>query len=163
MAQDFPFRSPPRHGGREPGRRTDNQTAARDQDRSAPTIELGDIRFGEGLDPRLFADIAEAKARAIADTKSHLNKRSQLRRFYDELAMWQEKVGGDDGKFREYEPYIRMMKAKVAYAKGREYVDVNFQALFGHVIDRVTNATTLRHAKLFMEAFMAFYRVWRSN
>jgi len=39
----------------------------------------------------------------------------------------------------------------------------NFQALFGHVIDRVTNATTLRHAKLFMEAFMAFYRVWRSN
>ena len=51
-----------------------------------------------------------------------------------------------------------MLVAKVAYAKGRKHVDGNFETLFRHVISEVKNAKTLEQAKLFMEAFMGFYK-----
>jgi CRISPR-associated protein Csm2 len=77
--------------------------------------------------------------------------------------MWQEKVGNDDARFNESEPFIRMLKAKAAYAKGRGHVDANFRALFDRLIDQSTNARTLRQAKLFFEAFMAYYKVFRKQ
>jgi CRISPR-associated protein Csm2 len=52
-----------------------------------------------------------------------------------------------------------MLKAKVAYAKGRDKVDENFEKLLRHVVDEIKDADTLKRAKLFMEAFMAFYKV----
>lgn len=124
-----------------------------------PPMPVDDIRFGGKPDPRLFAEIAEAKAAAVAGGGREVNKSSQLRRFYDELVMWQEKVGASDERFAELQPYICMLKAKVAYAKGRGHVDDNFEALLRHVIDQCTSAATLRQAKLFLEAFMAFYKV----
>jgi len=122
-------------------------------------IRLDDVRFGAKPDAQLFAAIAENKAREIAASPREANKSSQLRRFYDELVMWHEKVASSDEEFERLQPYIYMLKAKVAYAKGREHVDGNFEALFSHVIDQCTDAATLRQAKLFMEAFMAFYKV----
>lgn len=147
MATSFQPRGGPRHGDR----------SSRDD---RPPIHVDDIRFGDRLDPRLFADIAEAKASAVAGGGKEVNKSSQLRRFYDELVMWQEKVGSSDGRFAELQPYIFMLKAKVAYAKGRGHVDANFEALLRRVVDQCTSAETLRQAKLFLEAFMAFYKVY---
>lgn len=147
MATNFQPRGGPRHGDRPP----------RDD---APPMAVDDIRFGKPIDPRLFADIAEEKARAVAHSGGReVNKSSQLRRFYDELVMWQEKVGSSDERFAELQPYICMLKAKVAYAKGRGHVDASFEALLRRVVDQCTGAETLRQAKLFLEAFMAFYKV----
>jgi CRISPR-associated protein Csm2 len=144
------FHSSPRRGDDRPPRD------------AGPTIDVSDVRFGDPLDPRLFADIAEAKARAVSQGAGRdANKSSQLRRFYDELAMWHEKVGSSPERFTELQPYIFMLKAKVAYAKGRNHLDANFETLFRHVIDQCGSAATLRHAKLFMEAFMAFYKVFQ--
>lgn len=132
----------------------------RAQREDTPTLNVDDIRFGETPDPRLFAEIAEDKAKHVASSGGkEVNKSTQLRRFYDELVMWQEKVGACDARFAELQPYICMLKAKVAYAKGRGHVDANFEALLRRVIDQCTNAATLRQAKLFLEAFMAFYKV----
>lgn len=129
-----------------------------------PTIGVDDIRFGDKPDPQLFADIADRKAEEVArGGRERINKSTQLRRFYDELVMWQEKVGASDERFAELQPYIYMLKAKVAYSKGREHVDANFETLFRRVIDQATSAATLRQAKLFMEAFMAFYKVHNSK
>lgn len=128
-------------------------------DSPPPALNASDIRFTAPVSPQLFADIAEAKAKAVAQGSRDANKSTQLRRFYDELVMWQEKVGNSDERFNDLAPYIYMLKAKVAYAKGRKHVDDNFETLFRHVIDQATDAATLRHAKLFMEAFMAFYKV----
>jgi CRISPR-associated protein Csm2 len=125
----------------------------------APPLPVEDIRFGDRPDPRLFADIAEAKAAAVAGGGRDVNKSSQLRRFYDELVMWQEKVGTSDERFAELQPYLYMLKAKVAYSKGRGHVDANFETLLRRVVDQCTSAATLRQAKLFLEAFMAFYKV----
>lgn len=146
MASNFQHKGNFRPGDRAP----------RDEGRSLP---VDDIRFGERPDPRLFADIAESKAAAVAGGGRDVNKSSQLRRFYDELVMWQEKVGASDERFAELQPYIFMLKAKVAYAKGRGHVDANFEALLRRVIDQCASAATLRQGKLFLEAFMAFYKV----
>ena len=70
-------------------------------------------------------------------------------------------MGTSEERFVDAQPYIYMLKAKVAYSRGREHVDANFEALFRRVIDQAVSATTLRQAKLFMEAFMAFYKVHR--
>lgn len=125
-----------------------------------PAVAVDAIRFGATPDPQLFADIAERVAKDVVPPQnSNVNKSSQLRRFYDELVMWQGKVGASDERFVELQPYIYMLKAKVAYAKGRDHVDANFETLLRRVIDQATSAATLRQAKLFMEAFMAFYKV----
>jgi CRISPR-associated protein Csm2 len=138
---------------------------AREPRDQIPTVDVTAIRFGKEIDRKLYSDIAEGAARTIADgARGTKNKPTQLRRFYDELVMLQEKVGSDPERDRErftqQEPFIQMLKAKVAYAKGREKVDENFEALLRHVVDQIKDPTTLKQAKLFMEAFMAFYKVY---
>ncbi|MGH6627387.1 MAG: type III-A CRISPR-associated protein Csm2, partial [Burkholderiaceae bacterium] len=61
-------------------------------------------------------------------------------------------------KYTEVAPFIKMMNAKVAYARGRGHVDECFEQLFSHLIRQIGDADTLKHAKLFMEAFMGFYK-----
>jgi CRISPR-associated protein Csm2 len=122
------------------------------------------IAFGADLPPDIFSETAEKAAKAVKGQHENNNKRTQLRRFYDELVMWNERVQteqGTDGrvkKYKEFEPFIKMLKAKVAYAKGRKHVDEKFHALFRHCIDQVDKPESLNHCKLFMEAFMGFYR-----
>ncbi|MDD3018439.1 MAG: type III-A CRISPR-associated protein Csm2 [Comamonas sp.] len=92
------------------------------------------------------------------------NKSSQLRRFYDELVMWYERVQFErtpaerQAKYQEVAPFIQMLVAKAAYANGRKHIDDTFEQMFSHVIRQISDADSLRHAKLFMEAFMGFYK-----
>lgn len=120
------------------------------------------VRFGDRLDPQLFAAIAESKARTIASCGDK-NKSTQLRRFYDELVKWHAKIGRSKAEFEAQQPYLYMLKAMVAYARARDHVDHNFETLFRHVIDQCVCPTTLGQAKLFMEAFMAFHKVHASD
>lgn len=66
-------------------------------------------------------------------------------------------------KFDEYLPFIRMLNAKAAYARGRKLVDDNFVGLLNSGLQQVTNPETLHTFKLFMEAFMGFYKQERPN
>ena len=91
--------------------------------------------LGDKPAPDLFSEKAERAAETVSAAAKEINKASQLRRFYDELVMWQEKVGNDVARFNESEPFIRMLKAKAAYAKGRGHVDANFRALFDRLIN----------------------------
>ncbi len=138
-------------------------------ERSEFSIDVSTVRFGNDMPELLFADIAQDKARIIAEAskgkgKTKTNRSSQLRKFYDELVMWQEKIALQQGevaqsqRYRELAPYIKMLTAKVAYARGRDHVDPCFEKLFTHVIRQIDGPATLRHAKLFMEAFMGFYK-----
>ena len=125
---------------------------------------FSEVTFGPKIDPKLYSDIADAAAQIVAGdrgVRNPRNKPSQLRRFYDELVNLADKVGANAQKFEEQRPFIQMMKAKVAYAKGRDKVDDNFRALLCRVVDQTTDVDTLRQARLFMEAFMAFYKVYR--
>jgi CRISPR-associated protein Csm2 len=136
-----------------------------------PPIKLDDVRFGENIDPDLFAGIAQAKAKAIAEEgRGRKNKSTQLRKFYDELVMWHDKVwlARDENdkananvrqdEYVKLAPFIKMLCAKIAYAKGREHVSEGFEKLFTHIIRAISGPDTLKQAKLFIEAFMGFYK-----
>lgn len=132
----------------------------------APSIDVSDIRLGADMPDQLFADIAQNKAQVIAAAgrENSNNKSTQLRKFYDELVMWHDKVAFEQSKetkaakYKELAPFIKMLNAKVAYARGRKHVDQCFETLFFHVIRQIADPDTLKHAKLFMEAFMGFYK-----
>ncbi|ERH28329.1 CRISPR-associated protein, Csm2 family [Aggregatibacter sp. oral taxon 458 str. W10330] len=125
-------------------------------------LNINEIKFGNEKSAEIFSDIAQRAAKHIK-TNKNLNKTTQLRKFYDELAMWNDRVQlvreNKAGKFQELMPFIKMLKAKVAYAEGRKNVDKNFSDIFNRCIDQISNVETLRDAKLFMEAVMGFCKL----
>lgn len=122
--------------------------------------DFSHIQLKKPLSDNLFSDIAKKEAARVFEagggSKGNKNKSTQLRKFYDELCMWNEKKN----PLKENLPFIRMLHAKVAYARGRDHVDIYFEQMFSHVINQITvdAPETLKHAKLFIEAFMGFYK-----
>ena len=125
-------------------------------------LNINEIKFGNEKSAEIFSDIAQRAAKHIK-TNKNVNKTTQLRKFYDELAMWNDRVQlvreNKQGKFQELIPFIKMLKAKVAYAEGRKHVDKSFSEVFNRCIDQINNVETLRDAKLFMEAVMGFCKL----
>lgn len=120
-------------------------------------LDTSRIKFGSKLDADLFNGVAKATATTLASNEKS-NKPSQLRRFYDEICLWEERVDGDEDRLKKNLPFIRMMNAKAAYADGRGLVDKNFVKLMNHGLSQVESAETMHHFKLFMEAVMGFYK-----
>ena len=127
-----------------------------------PTLETADIKFTD-LKANLFDSVAKRTAVTLADSKREANKSTQIRRFYDELMMWENKTSLNPEKFPEYLPFIRMLNAKVAYAEGRGHVDANFTRFMNHCLQQVTDAKTLRIFKLFFEAMLGFYKLEKKD
>ena len=134
------------------------------QDAPRITISVADVQL-KNIPATLFSDIAQDKAHTVHEAgEGKKNKSTQLRRVYDELVMWYERVQFErtpaerSAKYEEVAPFIQMLVAKAAYAKGRDHVDECFETLFAHLIRQISDADSLRHAKLFMEAFMGFYK-----
>ena len=163
---------PPKHnqgrrGDRGPGFRENQRrqhTERNDSRRNGPKIVLRP-REGQSLAPELFDGIANEWAKIVASEKT---KNSQLRKFYDELLRWEEKVNGNDRgdregakeRLREHLPFIRMMNAKAAYAQGRKLVGASFVRLLRNCLEQVDDSPdTLRNCRLFFEAFMGFYKL----
>jgi CRISPR-associated protein, csm2 family len=125
-------------------------------------LNINEIKFGGEKPTEIFSDIAQRAAQHIKQS-SNVNKTTQLRKFYDELAMWNDRVQlareNKENKFQELAPFIKMLKAKVAYARGRKHVDDHFLEVFNRCIDQANNVETLRDAKLFMEAVMGFCKL----
>jgi len=144
------------------GYRGGNQGGRAREEAYTPDLSVQEIRFSGALDPELFNGIAKRCAATIG-SNDRRNKPSQLRRFYDELVMWQTKVGTDDTRFQEVRPFILMLNAKAAYAEGRQLVDANFVKLLERCLRQAEDAKTLGYAKLFFEAFLGFYKEVRPS
>lgn len=141
----------PHHGG---GNKPPNQ--------EQPTLETNNIQFAS-IKAELFNDTARRTAETLANSKSQVNKSTQIRRFYDELLMWEVKVMQSPDKFNEYLPFILMLNAKVAYAQGRGHVDDNFTRFMSHCLGQVKDAATLSTFKLFFEAMLGFYKLEKKD
>lgn len=146
--------------------RPNRQSDQRQREYSPPT-DFSSIKFGKPLDPEIFNGIAQGLTKAIAyrdDGKPrNENKPTQLRRFFDELVLWETRVSQQPEKFNEFLPFIRMINAKAAYAEGRKLVDRNFVGLMHHTLGEVKDADSLATCKLFWEAFMGFYKLERQD
>ena len=122
-------------------------------------MELNKIKLDK-LEIDIFSDTARNAAEHISQNKDK-NKSTQMRKFYDELAMWHDKVFQAASREEAYQnaaPFIQMLRAKAAYSKGRCLVDDNFIAVFNQIIGQIHNADTLKNAKLFFEAVLGFRR-----
>lgn len=119
------------------------------------------------LRPELFSEDAEAWAKAIdnesekdKEGKSKNNKSSQIRRFYDEVLRVESKIaiGQSDEDFERELPYLRMLNAKVNYAKARGLVSPKFVEFLKAGIGQVRSRDDFEAFKSFFEAFMGFSR-----
>lgn len=136
-----------------------------------PQINKPPVFDFENISVQLFSGEAEKYAEICSEPinkqgklDKKLNKATQLRRFYDELVLWAERTDTPE-KFKNNLPFIYMIKSKVAYAVGRELVDENYQNMMYGVINGIkeNNYKTLKNAKLYLEAFMGFYKGIRGN
>lgn len=115
----------------------------------------------------LFDADAEGIAKALhasAQADRHgreKNKSTQIRRFYDELVGWQERIGNDDARFKEYEAFVKMLNAKAAYAQGRNLVTQDFVKWFRDCLAQVNDARSLNHFRLHFEAMLGFLKALR--
>ncbi|MDP8052789.1 type III-A CRISPR-associated protein Csm2 [Pasteurella atlantica] len=122
------------------------------------------------MSPDLLSDFAEKLAENLKKNKN-TNKQTQIRKFYDELSMWNNKVQFSKDKQSEYEKnaiFIKMMKAKVAYAAARKsggnyLVSEDFKNFFDELITQIEDCETLKNAKLFMEAVMGYCKYFEEK
>ncbi len=121
------------------------------------------------VEPKLFSDFAERAAEGIAKSgqtttregkpKLERNKRTQIRKFYDEVLRLNGIVKSNPGDWDVVLPYINMLIAKAAYAKGRSnLVTDDFVKLLKDCVAQVEKPADLDVFANFFEAFMGFYR-----
>jgi len=151
--------------GQQGGQRGGQQGYRRDRGGGPPPAKLDTSRIQfSPVEEELFSDVARSVAKAIADSQDrNRNKSTQLRKFYDELSMWEERVRRSPDTFKDHLPFIKMLNAKAAYANGRKLVDDNFCTLMEHSLKQVNSAEDLRICKTFFEAFMGFLRQYKGE
>ncbi len=116
----------------------------------------------------LFSEDAEGVAQLLDRTAlnergrdSGRNKSTQIRRFYDELVGWQERIGMDETRFKDFEAFIHMLNAKAAYAQGRDLVTKEFVDWLRDCIKQVDGPRSLNHFRLHFEAMLGFLKAIR--
>ncbi|MBP8980673.1 MAG: type III-A CRISPR-associated protein Csm2 [Syntrophobacterales bacterium] len=121
------------------------------------------------INPKLFSEIAETKAREIAEAgqgargggrpRLERNKRTQLRKFYDEVIRLNGDIKSKPTDWDYVLPYVNMLIAKAVYAQGRNtLVTSEFVNMLKECIDQVEQPGDLDVFANFFEAFMGYYK-----
>ncbi len=116
------------------------------------------------LNPLLFSSVAEEWAdKVYKSSERDKNKRSQLRKFYDEVLRLNALAKMSPGDWDNIHPYVNMLVAKVVYARGRNKVTREFEDMLKFCIGHVQADKDLDVFANFFEAFMGFYRQYGEN
>lgn len=125
-------------------------------------VEFYQDRAKRLIQPTLFSDQADKLAKDVADSgkdqRGNLrkNKRSQIRKFYDEVLRL--KASAENETWENILPYVNMLNAKAAYALGRDYITPNFLAFIKESVAQINEPADLDVFANLFEAFMGFYR-----
>ncbi|WP_449243781.1 type III-A CRISPR-associated protein Csm2 [Desulfobacca acetoxidans] len=130
-----------------------------------PEITLWKDKGKKTVDPFLFSTQAEALAKDLAAdserSRNKANKRTQLRRFYDEVLRLDSEAKTRPEQWDNILPRLHMLTAKAAYARGRELVSENFVNFIRNSINQISHQDDLVVFANFFEALMGFYRLHR--
>jgi len=110
--------------------------------------------------PELFSKETEKLAEDLSKEKK-ANKRSQIRKFYDEVVRLNSLAIATPNEWENVLPYVHMLVAKAAYAEGRELVTNEFVGFIKDSVDQVKEKDDLDVFANVFEAFMGFYRKYR--
>jgi len=116
------------------------------------------------VDPALFSSIAEQLAKELAEdcraSRQRENKRTQIRKFYDEVVRLGMEARAKPQEWDDILPLVHMLTAKAAYAKGRKLVSDNFLNFIRSSIEQISGEKDLELFTNFFEAFIGFYRMY---
>jgi len=114
------------------------------------------------IDASLYSKTASELSGTLAaeceENKRRLNKRNQIRKFYDEVQRLDMAAKSRGGKWENILPMVHMITAKAAYANGRNLVSDNFLNFIKESVAQVQDPEDLKVFATFFEAFMGFYR-----
>ncbi|RLB27943.1 MAG: type III-A CRISPR-associated protein Csm2 [Deltaproteobacteria bacterium] len=126
-------------------------------------IEFWRDKAKETIDPELFSKKAEELAKELAGDHEQskgkkANKRTQLRKFYDEvLRLDSEARAAGKEQWKRILPLVHMLTAKAAYARGRDLVSDTFLSFIKDSVSQVQDQKDLMVFANFFEALMGFY------
>lgn len=118
------------------------------------------------VNPELFSNVAENLAKKFNEEGGkNKNKRTQLRKFYDEISEYKNRLKSRNERERieEFEytlPYLNMLIAKVVYAEGRNLVSNSFKEFIIHGVKNIKTPDDLFVFADLFEAVMGFYRIY---
>ncbi len=115
------------------------------------------------VEPSLFSKVAENLAKTIRDDTQQVrnsNKRTQLRKFYDEVVRLTALSKSRPDDWNNILPMVHMLTAKAAYADGRKLISSNFREFISGSVDQIHTPEDLNLFSNFFEAFMGFYRLY---
>jgi len=114
------------------------------------------------VDPELFSKTAEDLAKKIAEDSINIrnsNKRTQIRKFYDEIVRLAMLSKSRPNEWEQLLPMVHMVTAKAAYANGRKLISDGFLRFLRNSIEQIKKPEDLKVFSNFFEAFMGFYRL----
>lgn len=118
----------------------------------------------ESIDPTLFSikaeDMAESMRKDYSDSRDRINRRTQIRKFYDEVLRLDNIAQTRPNSWKTVEPQLHLVIAKAAYARGRELVSDNFLCFIRDSVLQVKKPEDLRIFATFFEALMGFYKLY---
>lgn len=131
-------------------------------------IELWKDKAKKIPNPELFYKSAENFAEILAkenkeDRSKKLNRRTQLRKFYDELMNIESRAKRRTDAWEVIQALLHLLIAKAAYAKGRQLISDSFLNHIKEIIPKIKDYDDLKLYCDFFEAFMGFYRLHGPN
>lgn len=116
------------------------------------------------LNPDLFSLKAEELAKNISDEgNTKINKPSQIRKFYEEVLKFDNRLKTNEDDFDNILPYLKMINAKVAYAVGRDLVSKGFKDFISTSLEQINDKKDFDVFASLFEAFMGYYKYYRPS
>lgn len=135
----------------------------------APPVSVN-IELYEGNDKnKIKIDLFDTQAENAAEEiikegkKEHKNKINQIRIFYNQFIVINEKINNSEENFRRQLPYIKMIKARAKYSKGRKNIGNYFENFLLKCIDEVNTLKDFKIICSFFEAVVGYATYYNSK
>jgi CRISPR-associated protein Csm2 len=116
----------------------------------------------KAIDPKLFSQVADQLAAGFAsEGGTKKNRRSQIRKFYDEVVRLNSLAHERPQQWNAIEPQVHMLTAKAAYAEGRQLVTPSFTEFIKNSVAQIKDRDDLRLFSNLFEAFMGFFQLYQ--
>jgi CRISPR-associated protein Csm2 len=130
-------------------------TAGKSQNSPKPNLNFKlELFDGKQVRLDLFDKQAENAAKEIIGEGQ--NKINQIRIFYHQFIVFNEKINNSQDNFVRQLPYIKMIKSRARYSRGRKNIGVYFEDFLIKCVDKVSTLEDFKLICSFFESVVAF-------
>ncbi len=92
-----------------------------------------------------------------------INNPAQIRKFYDEILNYYNKLKINPDRFEEYLPYINMINSKLAYAKARNLIGEKFESFISRCLALIKDQKDYEVFVKLFEAFLGYFKYFEES